>query len=147
LLKEARTLQSDMSAGKDMSTRMRGLWQHTQAYAERAEEYLRTSWTRMRNVSPFNDKLIEARRYLSDAEIDQFVGGEPARTGQDLKKSLGYLDEAASQARIYYTDPVYKRQIAELQKSVRAIMGDPEVAGQPQFEADKSELGLMIRSL
>jgi hypothetical protein len=147
LLKEARTLQSDMSAGKDVSTRMRGLWQHTQAYAERAAEYLRTSWTRMRNVSPFNDKLIEAKRFLSDAEIDLFIGREQAKTRQDLKRSLGYLDEAASQAKIYYTDPIYKRQIAELQKSVREIMGDPEGAGQPQFEAAKRKLGLMIRSL
>jgi hypothetical protein len=147
LLKEARVLQSDMSAGKDVSTRMRALWQHTQAYAERAEEYLRTSWTRMRNVSPFNDKLIEAKRFLSDAEIDLFIGREPAKTRQDLKKSLGYLDEAARHARIYYTDPIYKRQIAELQQSVRAIMGDPELAAPSQFEAAKKELGLMIRSL
>jgi hypothetical protein len=147
LLKEARSLQSDMHAGKDVRIRMHGLWQHTQAYAERAMEYLRTSWTRMRNVSPFNDKLIEAKRFLSDAEIDQFIARDPARTRQDLLKTLGYLDEAASQARIYYTDPVYKQQIAGLQKSIRAIMGDPAAAGQPQFEAAKLELGRMIHSL
>lgn len=147
LLKDARALQSDMNAGKDVSARMRGLWQHTEAYAERAMEYLRTSWTGMRNVSPFKDKLIEAKRFLSDAEIDLFVGREPAKSRQDLKKSLGYLDEAASQARIYYTDPIYKRQIAELQKSVREIMGDPQASARPQFEAARQELGLMIRSL
>ena len=147
LLKEARTLQADMRAGKDVSARMRGLWQHTKAYAERAVEYLRTSWTRMRNVSPFKEKLIEAKRFLSDAEIDLFIGREPAKTRQDLQKALGYLDEAASQAQTYYTDPIYKRQIAELQKSVREIMGDPAGAGQPQFEAAKGELGRMIRSL
>lgn len=147
LLKEARTLQADIRAGKDVSARMRGLWQHSKAYAERAVEYLRTSWTRMRNVSPFREKLIEAKRFLSDAEIDQFIGREPAKAQQDLQKALGYLDEAASQAQTYYTDPLYKREIAELQKSVRAIMGDPAMAGQQKFEAAMEELAHMIRSL
>lgn len=147
LLKDARALQADLRSGKDVGMRMRGLWQHTKAYAERAEEYMSTGWAQLRGVSPFKEKLIEAKRYLSDAEIDLFVGREPAPALQDLQKSLGYLDEAASHAQTYYTDAVFKQKIAELQQSVRGIMSDPAAAGQPQFEAGKAELSHMIRAL
>lgn len=147
LLKEASTLQSDMRADKGVSARMHGLWQRTQAYAERASEYLHTSGTRLRNVSPLNDKLIEAKRFLIDAQIDLFIGKEPAKAQQDLQKVVGYLDEAASQANTYYTDPTYKRQIAALQKSIQVIKRDPAAAGQQQFEAATVELTHMIRTL
>jgi hypothetical protein len=147
LLKEARTLQADMRAGNDVGRRMRGLWQHTKAYAERAVEYMRTGWSRMRSVSPFKDELIEVKRYLSDAEIDLFIGKEPAKARHDMQKALANLDGAASHAQTYYTDPIYKQQIADLQKTVRGMMGNTPVANQQQFEAAKDELSRMIRSL
>ncbi|MHB1084436.1 MAG: YfdX family protein [Thiobacillus sp.] len=147
LLKQARSLQTDMQRGSVVGTRMRSLWKHTQAYVERATESVRTGWARLRSESPFKSELIEVKRYLADAEIDLFVGKEPAKARQDLQQAMTSLDGAANHARTYYTDPVYKQEIADLQKTVRGMLADPAKASQHQLELAKGELSHMIQTL
>ncbi|MBT9568448.1 MAG: YfdX family protein [Thiobacillus sp.] len=147
LLKEARGLQSDMQHGSVVGTRLRGLWQHAKAYAERATESVRTGWARVRSESPFKRELIEVKRYLADAEIDLFVGKEPARARHDLQQALSRLDGAAIHARTYYTDEIYKQEIAGLQATLHGMLADPAKANSRQFELAKGELGRMIQTL
>lgn len=146
VLKEARTVQADLQAGKDLGGRMEALWRRSEAYAERAKEYMHTGWARMESESPLKIKLIETRRYLSDAQIDTFTARELSRARQDLNHAASYLDQASNLAHTYYTDPIYKKQITDLQQTVKAIKTDPAGSTQKFASAD-SELNLMINSL
>ena len=84
LLAQARQLQQDMKGETDLGGRVRQLWEHTRALADRSLEYLAADWAQYRTGTPLKSDLIEARLHLANARIDLFTGHEAGEARDEL---------------------------------------------------------------
>jgi hypothetical protein len=99
LLADAQSLQARIDqGGPGLEADLKGLWRHTEALADRAEEYTAVGWSRLRHHGKLRSDLIEAKRFVTDADIDANVAKDPARSNQDLQRAKDYLDKAAAAA-------------------------------------------------
>jgi len=148
LLSEAQQLLKDEQNGGDMSGRFHRLLEHTQAYADRAVEYLATGWQRYRAEGhPFKSELIEARLHLVNARIDLFTGHEPDKAQRELGSADKLLDKAGQSAGKQSDDKDYQQQISELSKTVKTLGADPESGGLAQYATLQRQLDDMINTL
>ncbi|MGD8629837.1 MAG: YfdX family protein [Gammaproteobacteria bacterium] len=147
ILAQARDLQKDLDSGVDIGTRVRRLWEHAQALAERDVEYLATGWSRYRAESPLKSDLIEARLHLANARIDLFTGHESGKARNELEYARQLLDQAGEEANKQQTENSNKEQIADFQKSLSELATDPASARESNYASLQQQLGSMIQSL
>ncbi len=99
LLSDAQSLEARIDkGGPGLESELKGLWHHTQALADRAVEYTAVGWSRLRHHGKLRSDLIEAKRFMADADIDANVANDPARSMQDLRQAKDYLDRAEAVA-------------------------------------------------
>lgn len=148
LLGEAQQLRTDLQGGGDYGSRFHRLLEHTQAYADRAVEYLATGWQRFRSEDhPFRSDLIEARLHLANARIDLFTGHEADGAKNELAAAGRYLDQAEQAAAKQPADAGYSKQIGALQTSVESLQADPRSGGLDHYAALQRQLDDMIETL
>jgi hypothetical protein len=147
VLAQAREYQKDLEGGVDIGSRIRRLWERTQALAERDVEYLATGWARYRAESPLKSDLIEARLHLANARIDLFTGHEFGKARNELESTRVLLAQAAEAASKQQAADRDKKQIAELQKAVDELGTDPVSASESSYVSLQQQLGSMIQSL
>jgi len=147
ILPQARAMQKDLDNGMDIGARVRRLWKHAQALAERDVEYLATGWSRYRAGSPLKSDLIEAKLHLANARIDLFTGHESDKAGSELESARRLLDQAAEEASKQQTDNSNKEQIADLQKAVSELGTDPASTRESNYASVQQQLGDMIQAL
>jgi hypothetical protein len=147
ILAQARDLQKDLDSGVDIGTRVRRLWEHAQALAERDVEYLATGWSRYRAESPLKSDLIEARLHLANARIDLFTGHESDKAGTELESARRLLDQADEESASSSPETVKKEQIVELQKAVEKLGTDPAGTRESNYATVQQQLDSMIQSL
>ncbi len=147
ILAQARQLQDDLEGGTDIAAGLRRLWQHTEALADRSVEYLADGWARYRAGSPLKSELIEAKLHLAFARIDLFTGHEPARAAEELRVAGRFLDQAAETVQKQKSDAGYQQEIADLQKAVERLSGDPAAGEEARYAGLQEQLHDMIRSL
>jgi len=145
LLAQARQLQRDMKGEADLGGRVRQLWEHTRALADRSLEYLAAGWAQYRTGSPLRSDLIEARLHLANARIDLFTGHESGSAGEELQAARQFLDRAAGQARNDHMQAGYLKQLTDLQTSVDQLGTDPAVALASRYAMLENRLQGMIR--
>jgi hypothetical protein len=98
LLTQARALQDKISqGGGSAKAELDRLWQRTNALADRAQQYVSTSWSRLRHTDELKSDLIEAKLKLDFARIDQLSAHDAPAATADLKQAVDYLVEANSQ--------------------------------------------------
>jgi YfdX protein len=145
---EAQQLLTDMQGGASVSGRLHRLLERTQAYADRAVEYLATGWQRYRAEGhPFKSDLIEARLHLADARIDMFTGRETARAKEELDAANRFLDQAGRSAAKRTADKDYRQPIGDLQQAVKTLGADPASGGVDQYAALQRQLDDLIGTL
>jgi hypothetical protein len=147
LLEQARELQQDLDAGRDIGARLRHLWERTHALADRSMEYLAAGWARYRAESPVKSDLIEAKLHLANARIDLFTGHEAGEARDELNAAARFLDQAAGQAKTHQVKDSYQERIAKVQKAVNELKSGPVDAKEGTFAGLEQALGSMIRSL
>ena len=147
ILAQAREYQKDLDSGVDIGARVRRLWEHAQALAERDVEYLSTGWSRYRAESPLKSDLIEARLHLANARIDLFTGHESDKARNELESARRLLDQAGEEASKQQTENSNKEQIADFQKSLSELGTDPASASESNYASLQQQLGSMIQSL
>lgn len=99
LLGDAKSLQSRIDKGDTtLGSELHSLWRHTEAMADRAMESTAIGWAKLRNHDQLRTDLIEAKRYVSYADIDANVDKAPAMANAALIKAKEYLDRAAAVA-------------------------------------------------
>ena len=147
MLAQAREYQKDLDSGVDIGARVRRLWEHAQALAERDVEYLTTGWSRYRAESPLKSDLIEAKLHLANARIDLFTGNESDKARNELENARRLLDRAGEEASKQQTENGNKEQIADFQKSLNELGTDPASAKESNYESLQQQLGSMIQSL
>ena len=147
VLAQAREYQKDLEGGVDIGSRIRRLWERTQALAERDVEYLANGWARYRAESPLKSDLIEARLHLANARIDLFTGHESGKARKELESTRMFLDQAAEAASKQQAEDRDKKQIARLQKAVDELGTDPASASESSYASVQQQLGSMIQSL
>jgi hypothetical protein len=147
ILAQAMNLQKDLDSGVDIGARVRRLWEHAQALAERDVEYLATGWSRYRAESALKSDLIETKLHLANARIDVFTGHEPDKARNELESARRYLDQAAEAASNQTTENVNKEQIADVQKAVSELGTDPASTSESNYATAQQQLGSMIQSL
>jgi len=148
LLGEAQQLQESLQDGDNASATLHRLLEHTQAYADRAVQYLATGWQRYRAEGhPFKADLIEARLHLANAQIDLFTGHEPDKAKQELGKADNFLDRAVQSAGKQTADGDYHQQIGALRKRVKNLSDEPGDGGIDQYASLQRQLDAMIGTL
>ena len=147
ILAQARDLQKDLDSGVDVGARVRRLWAHAQALAERDVEYLATGWARYRADSPLKSDLIEAKLHLANARIDLFTGHEPEKARNELESARGLLDQAAKEAGKQRSENGRNAQIADVLKAVSELGSDPASTSESSYASLQQQLGDMIQSL
>jgi hypothetical protein len=147
ILAQAKDLQKDLDSGVDIGSRVRRLWEHAQALAERDVEYLSTGWSRYRADSPLKSDLIEAKLHLANARIDLFTGHESDKARNELESARQLLDQAGEEANKQQTENSNKEQIADFQKSLSVLGTDPASARESNYASLQQQLGSMIQSL
>jgi hypothetical protein len=147
ILAQARDLQKDLDSGVDIGARVRRLWEHAQALAERDVEYLATGWSRYRAESPLKSDLIEARLHLANARIDLFTGHESGKAGTELESARRLLDQAGEEAGKQQSGNSIKEQIVDLRKAVDELGTDPAGTRESNYATVQQQLDSMIQSL
>jgi len=126
LLKDAKSMQERMDrSDTTLGPEIKELWHHTKALADRAVEYSSVGWAKLRSHGKIRGDLIEAKRFVADANIDANVGKDTERAKQDLQKAQGYLEKAASDAK--------GKTAVEVTIQDAKAMVDSMVAGQAKF--------------
>jgi hypothetical protein len=147
LLEQARQLQQDLDAGRDIGARLRRLWERTHALADRSLEYLAADWARYRAESPIKSDLIEAKLHVANARIDRFTGNEADQAAEELNAAGRFLDQAAEQTTTQQTKDGYHERIAKVQEAVKELEASPDAATASKYTAIEEALRGMIRSL
>lgn len=148
LLGQAQQLRADLKGGGDFSVRFHRLLERTQAYADRAVEYLDTGWQRFRSEDhPFRSDLIEARLHLANARIDMFTGHEADGAKNELATAGRYLGQAQQAAAKQPADADYGKRIDTLQQSVASLQADPGSGGPDHYQVLQRQLDAMIETL
>lgn len=162
LLVEGKALRADMDktstpgapqadADADHISRLESFGQHTEAWAERSLNYARTKWADLTSYSPLKIDLIESRFHLQNAIINQTTGHDSTAAKSELEQTRKYLDKAMQEANTYWTDPIYKQQINDMQTSLGRLISSPgEIPGaidQGQLSNVMQELQMAITSL
>jgi hypothetical protein len=146
LLGETQQMLTDLQNGdSSVNTHFHRLFERAQAYSDRAVEYLATGWERYRaDGKPFKSDLIEARLHLANAQIDLFNGHEPDKARKELDAANRFLDKAVEAAGKQADDGSYKKQISDLQKTVKTLSGDPSGSELAQYTTLQRQLDNMI---
>ncbi|MCG6867124.1 MAG: YfdX family protein [Thiogranum sp.] len=146
LLGETQQMLTDLQNGdSSVNTHFHRLFERAQAYSDRAVEYLATGWERYRaDGQPFKSDLIEARLHLANAQIDLINGHEPDKARKELDAANGFLDKAVEAAGKQADDGSYKKQISDLQKTVKTLSGDPSGSELAQYTTLQRQLDNMI---
>jgi hypothetical protein len=146
LLGETQQLLTDLQNGDgSVNAHFHRLFERAQAYSDRAVEYLATGWERYRaEGKPFKIDLIEARLHLANAQIDLFTGHEPDRARKELDAANRFLDRAVEAAGKQADGGSYKKQISDLQKTVKTLSGDPSGSELAEYTTLQRQLDNMI---
>jgi hypothetical protein len=146
LLGETQQLLTDLQNGDgSVNAHFHRLFERAQAYSDRAVEYLATGWERYRaEGKPFKSDLIEARLHLANAQIDLFTGHEPDRARKELDAANRFLDRAVEAAGKQADGGSYKKQISDLQKTVKTLSGDPSGSELAEYTTLQRQLDNMI---
>jgi hypothetical protein len=146
LLGETQQLLTDLQNGDgSVNAHFHRLFERAQAYSDRAVEYLATGWERYRaEGKPFKSDLIEARLHLANAQIDLFTGHEPDRARKELDAANRFLDSAVEAAGKQADGGSYKKQISDLQKTVKTLSGDPSGSELAEYTTLQRQLDNMI---
>jgi hypothetical protein len=146
LLGETQQLLTDLQNGDgSVNAHFHRLFERAQAYSDRAVEYLATGWERYRaEGKPFKFDLIEARLHLANAQIDLFTGHEPDRARKELDAANRFLDRAVEAAGKQADGGSYKKQISDLQKTVKTLSGDPSGSELAEYTTLQRQLDNMI---
>lgn len=145
LLADAKLLQTRLDqGGPTLGNEMNSLWHRTRALAERAKEFTAFGWAKLRTNGALRGDLIEAKRFVSYADIDANVANNPAQARLDLQQANDWLSKAATDAKGKADAEVYT-------KDARAVI-DSMLAGQAKLDAGdlgnlKSQLGQAIGKL
>lgn len=126
-----------------VAQRLEELWKRAKALSERNVEYFAVGWQRRNAATEFKTDLIEAKRCLSEAEIERFKGREPEHARRMVEQALKHLDRALE--RIPKDDVA---QISEIRDRVRAL-ARPKSKNTQDFNCKElvSRLGRMIETL
>lgn len=81
-----------------LKAELRGLWKRAEVHADRAMAYTEFGWSKLRHHDPMRSALIEAKRYISFADIDANIGDSPSVAKSDLEQAKTWLDKAAAQS-------------------------------------------------
>jgi hypothetical protein len=146
LLGETQQMLTDLQNGDgSVNAHFHRLFERAQAYSDRAVEYLATGWERYRaEGKPFKSDLIEARLHLANAQIDLFTGHEPDRARKELDAANRFLDRAVEAAGKQADGGSYKKQISDLQKTVKTLSGDPSGSELAEYTTLQRQLDNMI---
>ncbi len=137
LLNQAQALRARIEGGDSASVgaELRSLWHRVATEAERAVAYTQFGWAKLRHHDPLHQALIEARRYVSLARIDESAKpAAAAKVHEELNQAKVWLDKAATAA----VDDPHGAESATLE-SIRARLNgllqandqpDPQSLGQ-----------------
>ena len=140
MLVDAQSLQARIDQGESgLAAELKGLWRRTEAHADRALEYAKVGWAKLRQHDKLRGALIEAKRYVSYADIDANVAGDAKKAMGDLQQARAWLDKAAdaSTGKAGQDEAVYV-------KDIRAVL-DTLLAG--QSKPDKGEMANLKNQL
>lgn len=153
LLAESKAVGDDISSVNyaNYTSQVEKLGAHAEAWAERAMDYSNTRWTDMSHYSPLTIDLIEARFHLQNAVIDQTTGHEPGAAKTELTEVQRAFDKAMQEADQYWTDPLYKQQITDMQTRIGKLLKSPRdiptAVKDGQLGNIRQELQMIINSL
>ncbi|MFZ5574711.1 MAG: YfdX family protein [Pseudomonadota bacterium] len=145
LQKDAQALERKIGQGGDKAESDAALlWNRTRALAERAMDYTATGWSRLRAGSELKKSLIEAKLHARYADIDAFVGSDPARAQTDLGEVARYLEQARGVKEIA---PDTAQRIGDLQQSLAAMRQPGKPLDHADLDALTLRIGQTLRSL
>ena len=148
LLPEAQQILSELHNDNIVSKRFYRLLERTQAYSERAAEYLRTGWKPYRSKGfPLRSDLIEARFHLLNARFDLFTAHEANLAQQELNIANEFLNHAVRVSGRSTANSNYKQQLNKLQTIIKALGHAPSSSEQAWYSALQQQLDEMIKTL
>jgi hypothetical protein len=150
LLGETQQVLADLNNGESSvsAAHVHRLFERAQAYTDRAVEYLVTGWERYRaEGKPFKSDLIEARLHLANAQIDLFTGHEPEMAKKELDSANRFLDKAAEAAGEQANAGSHKKEIGDLQNSVKTLSDNPSSSELARYTSLQQQLDDMISAL
>jgi hypothetical protein len=137
MLDEAQSLSKRMNQ-PGLKGELSSLWHRAEAHADRAMAYTSFGWAKLRHHAPLRGALIEAKRYLSYADIDANLAGDTGRAKHDLEQAKTWLGKAADAASKSDND------ISVSVKDIRTAV-DGLVSG--QAKPDKGEMAHLQQQL
>lgn len=141
MLADAQSLQTRIDKNAPgFKAELKRLWHRARAHADRAMEYARIGWAKLRQNDPLRGDLIEAKRYVAYADIDANVGDDPIQAKRDLEQARTWLEKAAEAT----AKAGNGQDAAVYVKDIRAVV-DTLLAG--QGKPDKGELGNLEQQL
>lgn len=144
LSRQLQVLEKQMEGNPEpVARRLEELWKRAKALSERNVEYFAVGWQCHDAAAEFKTDLIEAKRYLSEAEIERFKGTEPGHARRKAEQALCHLNRALERA-----PKDNAAQILEVRDQVHAL-ARPKSDNSKNFNCKElvSRLGGMIETL
>lgn len=128
-----------------------GAWVPTEARlvvdSEKLSNDVHTWLDEMNTSSSLKTPLLKARYYLRDAMIEAADAHNARSAELDLMQGRQWLREADRDTQMYWTDPVYKKQIPEMSAHVADAMGATPADEVKQLKPVMNELSMVLNSL
>jgi hypothetical protein len=137
MLDEAHSLNKRMGE-PGLKAQLGSLWRRAEAHADRAMAYSSFGWAKLRHHAPLRSALIEARRYLSYADIDANVAGDAGRAKHDLEQAKTWLDKAGD---------LSSKSAKDVSASVKDIRTAVDGLVSGQVKPEKSEMAHLQQQL
>lgn len=140
LLTDANSLKSRITqGGPQLGAELKTLWHRTEALTERARDYVEFGWAKLRSHNLVRDDLIEARRYVSYADINANVANSPTEARQDLERAKEWLDRAAIAAKGKADAEVYTHDASAVVDTILEGKAKPDVAEMANLKRQLSQ--------